>query len=132
MAWSRLLLLLCNPVPSPPTADQLLATVFGHSAFRGAQSGIVSHITNGGDALVLMPTGGGKSLCYQLPALFLPKATIVVTPLISLMHDQTHKLEEVGVDATHLDSTLSSREEKQAVRDVKNGQNALEIGRAHV
>ncbi|MFM8316609.1 MAG: RecQ family ATP-dependent DNA helicase [Deltaproteobacteria bacterium] len=98
---------------------------FGIEELRPGQKELIEAVMNGKNALGVMPTGAGKSLCYQLPALFLPKATIVVTPLISLMHDQTHKLEEVGVDATHLDSTLSSREEKQAVRDVKNGQNAL-------
>jgi ATP-dependent DNA helicase RecQ len=98
---------------------------YGIEELRPGQKEIIEAVMNGGNALGVMPTGAGKSLCYQLPALFLPKATIVVTPLLSLMHDQTHKLEEAGVEATHLDSTLTSREEKQAVKDVKNGQNAL-------
>lgn len=72
-----------------------------------------------------MPTGAGKSLCYQLPALFLPKATIVISPLLSLMQDQTIKLEEAGIDATKLDSTLTTQEERQAVKEVKNGHSEL-------
>lgn len=98
---------------------------FGIEELRPGQKEIIETVMKGGNALGVMPTGAGKSLCYQLPALFLPKATVVVTPLLSLMHDQTHKLEEAGVGATHLDSTLTSREEKQAVKAVKNGHNAL-------
>jgi len=98
---------------------------FGIEDLRPGQKTLIETVMNGGNALGVMPTGAGKSLCYQLPALFLPKATVVVTPLLSLMHDQTHKLEEAGVEATHLDSTLSTQEEKEAVRDVKNGHNAL-------
>ena len=71
-----------------PRALHLLTTVFGHPAFRGAQQEIVSQITQGGDALVLMPTGGGKSLCYQLPALLREGTALVVSPLIALMQDQ--------------------------------------------
>lgn len=98
---------------------------FGIEELRPGQKVIIETVMNGGNALGVMPTGAGKSLCYQLPALFLPKATVVVTPLLSLMHDQTVKLEEAGVEATHLDSTLTSREEKQAVKAVKNGHNSL-------
>ena len=98
---------------------------FGIETLRPGQKTLIETVMNGGNALGVMPTGAGKSLCYQLPALFLPKATIVVTPLLSLMHDQTHKLEEAGVEATHLDSTLTSQEEKVAVREVKNGHHAL-------
>jgi ATP-dependent DNA helicase RecQ len=122
VAWSRLLLLLCNPVPSPPTADQLLATVFGHSAFRGAQSGIVSHITNGGDALVLMPTGGGKSLCYQLPALLRSGTALVVSPLIALMQDQVAALRQAGVRAAFLNSTLDGQQVNSVERALRNGE----------
>jgi len=98
---------------------------FGIHELRPGQKALIEAVMEGGNALGVMPTGAGKSLCYQLPALFLPKATVVVTPLLSLMHDQTHKLEEAGVEATHLDSTLTCKEEREAVRDVKNGHNAL-------
>ncbi len=98
---------------------------FGIEELRPGQKQIIETVLKGGNALGVMPTGAGKSLCYQLPALFFPKTTVVVTPLLSLMHDQTLKLEEAGVEVTHLDSTLTSREEKEAVRDVKNGHNAL-------
>jgi ATP-dependent DNA helicase RecQ len=71
-----------------PSARQILHDVFGYAAFRGEQQAIVEHMVAGGDALVLMPTGGGKSLCYQIPALLRPGVGIVVSPLIALMQDQ--------------------------------------------
>src|SRR4051812_7137375 len=86
----------------------LLASVFGHPAFRGAQEEIVSHVTGGGDALVLMPTGGGKSLCYQLPALLREGTALVISPLIALMQDQVAALRQLGVRAAFLNSTLDS------------------------
>ena len=70
-----------------PTALSLLTTVFGYPAFRGAQAEIIGHIASGGDALVLMPTGGGKSLCYQIPALMREGCAVVVSPLIAPMQD---------------------------------------------
>src|SRR3954454_17968804 len=88
---------------------QLLNRVFGHAAFRGAQEAIVSHVAGGGDALVLMPTGGGKSLCYQLPALLRHGTALVVSPLIALMQDQVAALQQLGVKAAFLNSTLDSR-----------------------
>ncbi|MBY0370705.1 RecQ family ATP-dependent DNA helicase, partial [bacterium] len=94
---------------------------FGVRRLRPGQRELIETVLGGGSALGLMPTGAGKSLCYQLPALFLPHATVVVSPLISLMQDQTEKLAEAGVDATKLDSTLTIREERRAVREVKNG-----------
>lgn len=98
---------------------------FGIDELRPGQKEMIETVMKGKNALGVMPTGAGKSLCYQLPALFLPKATIVVTPLLSLMHDQTHKLEEAGVETAHLDSTLTRLEEQRAVKAVKNGQKAL-------
>ena len=76
------------PPMSNPSALQTLHDVFGYSSFRGEQQAVVEHVTSGGDALVLMPTGGGKSLCYQLPALLRAGVAIVVSPLIALMQDQ--------------------------------------------
>jgi ATP-dependent DNA helicase RecQ len=93
-----------------PDALSLLHSVFGLPAFRGAQEQIVRHVTDGGNCLVLMPTGGGKSLCYQLPALLREGCGIVVSPLIALMRDQVAGLLEVGVRAAVLNSTLSFEE----------------------
>jgi ATP-dependent DNA helicase RecQ len=90
-------------------SSELLSKVFGHPAFRGAQEEIVNHVAGGGDALVLMPTGGGKSLCYQLPALLREGTALVVSPLIALMQDQVAALRQLGVRAAFLNSTLDSR-----------------------
>ena len=104
-------------MPAAPSADtplSILHEVFGYAAFRGEQGSVVDHVTAGGDALVLMPTGGGKSLCYQVPAIARHRAgrgvTVVVSPLIALMHDQVGALEEAGVHALFLNSTLTSEE----------------------
>jgi ATP-dependent DNA helicase RecQ len=90
-----------------PDALSVLNSVFGLPAFRGAQEAIVGHVVNGGNCLVLMPTGGGKSLCYQLPSLLREGCGIVVSPLIALMRDQVAGLLEAGVKAAVLNSTLS-------------------------
>ena len=84
---------------SAPSALSLLNSVFGLTAYRGAQEEIVRHVTGGGNCLVLMPTGGGKSLCYQLPSLLREGCGIVVSPLIALMRDQVAGLTEAGVNA---------------------------------
>ena len=89
-------------------ARNLLGTVFGYPAFRGAQAEIIGHVASGGDALVLMPTGGGKSLCYQIPSLVRPGTGIVVSPLIALMQDQVAALAQLGVRAAYLNSTLDA------------------------
>jgi ATP-dependent DNA helicase RecQ len=88
----------------------ILRDVFGYPAFRGEQADIIGHVAGGGDALVLMPTGGGKSLCYQIPALLRPGCAIVVSPLIALMQDQVDALTQLGVKAACLNSTLDWRE----------------------
>ena len=94
--------------------QSILQEVFGYDHFRGPQQAIVEHVIGGGDALVLMPTGGGKSLCYQIPAIARQRLgqgiTIVVSPLIALMHDQVGALHEAGVEAAFLNSTLDSDE----------------------
>jgi ATP-dependent DNA helicase RecQ len=89
-------------------ALHLLRSVFGYGAFRGAQAEIIDRVAGGGDALVLMPTGGGKSLCYQLPALLRPGCGIVVSPLIALMQDQVDALLQLGVRAAFLNSSLDA------------------------
>ena len=94
-------------------ALQTLKSVFGYDAFRGHQSAIIQRICAGDDALVLMPTGGGKSLCYQLPALLLDGLTVVVSPLIALMQDQVASLEELGIPAAALNSSLSNDEQRE-------------------
>ena len=91
-----------------PTAPQILRSVFGYSTFIGPQEAIVQRLIDGGDAIVLMPTGGGKSLCYQIPALVRDGVGIVVSPLIALMQDQVDALKELGVAAEFLNSSLSS------------------------
>ncbi|MGN6326678.1 DNA helicase RecQ [Pseudolysinimonas sp.] len=95
------------PAPSaaPAAALETLHRVWGYDAFRGEQAAIVDRVVAGGDALVLMPTGGGKSLCYQIPSIVRPGTGIVVSPLIALMHDQVSALAAVGVRAAFLNST---------------------------
>ncbi|MBY0573881.1 MAG: DNA helicase RecQ [Undibacterium sp.] len=109
----------------PTTESQalhLLQTVFGYPAFRSQQGQIVDHVVNGGDALVLMPTGGGKSLCYQIPALIRPGVGVVISPLIALMQDQVDALSEVGVRAAFLNSTQSFDEAMRIERMMRNGE----------
>ena len=107
----------------------ILREVFGYDAFRGPQQDIIDHVAAGGDALVLMPTGGGKSLCYQIPAIARQRAglgvTIVVSPLIALMHDQVGALHEAGVEAAFLNSTLSSEEALDTERRLMRGEIVL-------
>src|SRR5689334_7062416 len=101
------------PLPAPADgrdALSVLHSVFGLPGFRGAQGEIIRHVTEGGNCLVLMPTGGGKSLCYQLPSLLREGCGIVVSPLIALMRDQVAGLIEAGVKAAVLNSTLSFAE----------------------
>ncbi|MFG1358274.1 DNA helicase RecQ [Xanthobacter pseudotagetidis] len=100
----------------------VLRHVFGFERFRGRQEEIVTHVCGGGDALVLMPTGGGKSLCYQVPALVRPGTGIVVSPLIALMHDQVQALRQLGVKAAMLNSSLAPAEARQVERQLAMGE----------
>ncbi len=118
-------------IETAPTssAQQVLQEIFGYGAFRGAQQEIVAHVVAGGDALVLMPTGGGKSLCYQVPAIVRHRAgqgvAVVVSPLIALMHDQVGALHELGVSAAFLNSTLDADEARRVERDLLSGKLTL-------
>jgi ATP-dependent DNA helicase RecQ len=103
-------------------AEQILRDVFGYPAFRGHQREIVEHIAEGGDALVLMPTGGGKSLCYQIPALMREGMGVVVSPLIALMHDQVAALEEAGVRAAALNSSMTWPDVQAVERQARRGE----------
>ena len=91
----------------------VLRDVFGFAAFRGQQEEIVRCVADGGDALVVMPTGSGKSLCYQIPALLRPGVGIVVSPLIALMEDQVTALRQLGIRAAFLNSSLSPEEQSR-------------------
>ncbi len=103
------------------TAQDVLQNVFGYQAFRHNQGDIVAQVIAGGDALVLMPTGGGKSLCYQIPALVRPGTAIVVSPLIALMQDQVVALRELGVKAAYLNSSLSAQDARAVEADLESG-----------
>lgn len=110
--------------PSIPETDaslleETLHETFGIADLRPGQQEVIESVLHGDDTLAIMPTGAGKSLCYQLPALKMPGTTIVVSPLISLMKDQVDKLEEAGVAAAEVNSMLSHREEAQAIEDIE-------------
>ena len=107
------------PTSSP---RQILHDVFGYASFRGAQQDIVEHVTAGGDALVLMPTGGGKSLCYQIPALLRDGIGIVVSPLIALMQDQVDALKQLGVQAAFLNSSMDAEAAREVSQSVLRGE----------
>jgi ATP-dependent DNA helicase RecQ len=115
-----------NTLPDSPseksTPAQVLHEVFGYSRFRGEQQAIVEHVAGGGDALVLMPTGGGKSLCYQLPALLRPGVGIVISPLIALMQDQVQALLQLGVRAAFLNSSMAADNSRRVQQQLLNGE----------
>jgi ATP-dependent DNA helicase RecQ len=102
--------------------QQILQKVFGYNQFRHQQQAIVEHVISGQDALVLMPTGGGKSLCYQIPALAREGLAIVVSPLIALMQDQVEALQQLGVNAAFLNSSLSAEDNARITRQVVSGE----------
>lgn len=100
----------------------MLSRVFGYDSFRGDQAAIIDHVTGGGDAVVLMPTGGGKSLCYQIPSLLREGTGIVISPLIALMADQVAALEAVGIRAAYLNSTLAAHEAQAVEQQLLAGE----------
>ncbi|HTF83227.1 MAG TPA: DNA helicase RecQ [Cellvibrio sp.] len=104
------------------TPHAILEHTFGYNRFRGTQEAVINHLIAGDDVLVLMPTGGGKSLCYQIPALARAGTGVVVSPLIALMQDQVSALHELGVRAGFLNSTLSPQDAWQTERALQNGE----------
>jgi len=127
--YHRAFALRLSVTTTSSSPDVILHEVFGYSAFRGAQAEIVDHVIGGGDALVLMPTGGGKSLCYQVPAIARHRreqgVAVVVSPLIALMQDQVGALEEAGVHASFLNSTLTLDETQKIEREMMSGRLVL-------
>jgi ATP-dependent DNA helicase RecQ len=114
---------------APPSAREpvrlplgVLRDVFGHKSFRGQQQDVVEHVIGGGDAVVLFPTGAGKSMCYQIPAMCRPGVGIVVSPLIALMRDQVEALRQAGVAAAALNSSLTAEESAEVRRQLRRGE----------
>ena len=108
--------------PGQPSAEALLKRIWGYHDFRGPQRAVIDHVVAGGDALVLMPTGGGKSLCFQIPALLRAGVGIVVSPLIALMQDQVAALRELGLRAAFLNSTLDAAAARAVQRAARAGE----------
>lgn len=106
---------------APADPQRVLTEVFGYESFRGDQQAIVQHVIAGGDAIVLMPTGGGKSLCYQVPALCRAGTGVVISPLVALMHDQVAALRLAGVRAAALNSTMSAEDQAATRQDFEEG-----------
>ena len=104
------------------SAQEILQTVFGYPSFRPPQDDIIDTLIDGGDALVLMPTGGGKSLCYQIPSLARTGCGVVISPLIALMQDQVSALRQLGVRASFLNSTLSAAAAKSVEDALRSGE----------
>src|SRR5690606_18221977 len=111
-----------SPNPTLADAQKLLRDVFGYDAFRGRQEQAIAAALDARHALVLMPTGGGKSLCYQIPALLRPGVGIVVSPLIALMEDQVRALRELGIRAAFLNSTLGWRAQQDVIDALRSGE----------
>ena len=103
------------------TKEEALQTYFGYDAFRGGQEPVIDALLSGRDALAIMPTGAGKSICYQIPALLLPGITLVVSPLVSLMRDQVTQLVQMGIPAAFLNSSLTFRQYLLALDRAREG-----------
>ena len=102
-------------------AENILKQYFGHSAFRKGQKELIDALLSGRDVLAVMPTGAGKSVCYQVPALMLPGMTLVISPLISLMKDQVAALTQAGIPATYLNSSMNTEEYMYTLEDARQG-----------
>jgi ATP-dependent DNA helicase, RecQ family len=105
-----------------PTPLAVLRDIFGHRAFRGQQADVIDHVANGGDAVVLFPTGAGKSMCYQIPAICRDGVGVVISPLIALMRDQVEALRQAGVAAAALNSSLTAEESAEVRRQLRRGE----------
>ena len=103
------------------TPEQALKILFGYDSFRAGQKSVIDSILAGRDAFAVMPTGAGKSVCYQIPAVLLPGITLVVSPLISLMQDQVKALNEAGVSAAFINSSLSEKDYNETIRRARQG-----------
>ncbi|WP_042347444.1 DNA helicase RecQ [Bacillus massiliigorillae] len=103
-------------------AKEILSSYFGYDSFRDGQNRVIEQVLEGKDTLCIMPTGGGKSLCYQIPSLVLEGTTIVITPLISLMKDQVDTLQQLGIAATYINSTLSANELNNIMEEIRFGE----------
>ena len=110
------------PTHTQPQAQQVLQQVYGYHEFRGQQQSIIDAVISGSDALVLMPTGGGKSLCYQLPSLVRQGVGVVVSPLIALMQDQVDAMQQLGIKAAYLNSSQSSDQQREIEQKLRNNQ----------
>jgi len=108
--------------PVTTAAAEILEHTFGYSEFRGEQEKIIHSAVEGNDLLVLMPTGGGKSLCYQIPALIRSGMGIVISPLIALMQDQVSALQQLGIKASYLNSTLTLEESREVIQQIRSGE----------
>ncbi len=108
-----------NSIPDQAALERSLRETFGLLHLRPGQNDVIQSVLRGRDTLAVMPTGSGKSLCYQIPSLNMPGTTVVVSPLISLMKDQAVKLEEVGVDAAQMNSTLNRKEESDTLQNIR-------------
>ena len=101
--------------------NEALKKYFGHNEFRPSQALVIDALLLGRDVLGVMPTGAGKSVCFQIPALLLPGATVVISPLISLMKDQVSQLRQAKIPAAYINSSLTAEEYREALHNVKNG-----------
>lgn len=108
-------------------ARHLLKRVYGYDAFRKGQADIITGVMEGRDTLAILPTGGGKSVCYQIPSMLLEGTTLVVSPLISLMKDQVDALNRLGVPAAYLNSALSASEYRDVLRKAAEGNTSFFI-----
>jgi ATP-dependent DNA helicase RecQ len=106
---------------APAQLNRVMRRVFGLRELRPGQDEVIRSVLRGRDTVAVMPTGSGKSLCYQLPGLHLDGTTIVVSPLISLMKDQTDKLQQLGVDATPLNSALTKTQQRESLERLQSG-----------